>query len=354
MAPAKPVHAIEYLDSPEGEFPAAPVCIVFGDEPFLKRQVIARLRAQVLGKGEGDFSLSTFEGATASLSDVLEELSTLAMFGGGKRLVIVEEADDFVGRYRAELEDYVAQPKASGVLILEAASWPATTRLFKAVAAAGLQVECSAPSGSRLTRWLVASAKKVHEVKLTLPVAEQLAEMVGPELGLLDQELAKLALSAGPEREITAEMVTRLVGAWRAKTAWDMLDAALDGNAPQAFLQLDRLILAGEHPLAILGQISASLRRLAAATRVVLAAEAAGRRVTPRAALERAGVKGYFLDKTERQLRRLGRHRGQQLYRWLTEADLDLKGDSPAPPRTVLERLLARISTAPAVKQPSR
>jgi DNA polymerase-3 subunit delta len=178
--------------------------------------------------------------------------------------------------------------------------------------------------------------------------------MVGPELGLLDQELAKLALSAGPEREITAEMVTRLVGAWRAKTAWDMLDAALDGNAPQAFLQLDRLILAGEHPLAILGQISASLRRLAAATRVVLAAEAAGRRVTPRAALERAGVKGYFLDKTERQLRRLGRHRGQQLYRWLTEADLDLKGDSPAPPRTVLERLLARISTAPAVKQPSR
>jgi DNA polymerase-3 subunit delta len=198
-----------------------------------------------------------------------------------------------------------------------------------------------------LTRWLVASAKKTHAVKLALPVAEQLAEMVGPELGLLDQELAKLALSVGPQKEITAEMVTRLVGAWRAKTAWDMLDAALDGNAPQALVQLDRLILAGEHPVAILGQISASLRRLAAATRLVLAGEAAGRRVSPRAALERAGVKGYFLDKTERQLRRLGRHRGRQLYRWLIEADLDLKGDSPAPPRTILERLLAQISAAP-------
>jgi DNA polymerase-3 subunit delta len=171
--------------------------------------------------------------------------------------------------------------------------------------------------------------------------------MVGMDMGLLDQELAKLALSTDSQGEITSELVARLVGAWRAKTAWDMLDAALEGRTPDALLQLDRLILAGEHPVAILAQISASLRRLAAATRLVLVAETAGRRVSPRSALEQAGVKGYFLDKTERQLRRLGRHRGQRLYRWLLQADLDLKGDSPSPPRTVLERLLVSISAAP-------
>ena len=64
-------------------------------------------------------------------------------------------------------------------------------------------------------------------------------------------------------------------------------------------------------------------------------------------------MKGYFLDKTERQLRRLGRHRGQRLYRWLLEADLDLKGDSSSPPRSILERLLVRISAAPVTVKAS-
>jgi len=350
MPPAKPLQALEYLDSPEDRVPPAPVCVVFGAEPFLKRQVLARLRRSVLGEGDGDFSLTTFQGESATFPDVLEELSTLAMFGGGKRLVMIEEADDFVSRYRSQLEDYVDRPKAGGVLILDVTAWKSNTRLFKAVATAGLAVECSAPSGSGLTGWLIASAKRVHGVKLSRPVAEQLAEMVGPELGLLDQELAKLALSVGPQKEVTTEMLVRLVGTWRAKTAWTMLDAALDGNAPEALLQLDRLILAGEHPIAILGQIAFSLRRLAAATRVILGAEAAGRRVTPRAALERVGVKGYFLEKTERQLRRLGRHRGRQLYGWILDTDMALKGDGQAPPRTVLERLVARLSAAPPAR----
>jgi DNA polymerase III subunit delta len=50
------------------------------------------------------------------------------------------------------------------------------------------------------------------------------------------------------------------------------------------------------------------------------------------------------LHKAERQLRRLGRHRGSQLYNWLLEADLDLKGQTAMPPRLILERLVLRLS----------
>jgi DNA polymerase III subunit delta len=346
MAAAKPIHAADYLDAADDRFPPGPVCVLFGDEPFLKRQVLARVRRAVLGEGEADFSLATFAGPAALLPDVLEELGTLAMFGD-RRLVVVEEADEFVTRYRPELEDYVARPKARGILILEVRSWPSSTRLFKAVAAIGLQIECTAPPGPKLTRWLVAWAKTAHRMKLAQPLAEQLLEMVGPELGLLDQELAKLAVTGGPGVEITSAMLERLVGSWRAKTAWEMLDAALDGKTGEALTQFDRLILAGEHPVAILAQISASLRRLAAATRVILSEESAGRRISVRQALEQAGVKSFVLGKAERQLRRLGRHRGSQLYRWLLSADLGLKGDSALPPRTVLERVLIQIS-APA------
>ena len=114
---AKALHAIDYLAQPD-KYPPQPVCVVFGDELFLRRQAILQLREAVLGGGEGDFSLTAFEGTPAELRDVLEELATVAMFGG-RRLVVVEEADDFVSRYRAELEDYVARPSRTGVLVLD-------------------------------------------------------------------------------------------------------------------------------------------------------------------------------------------------------------------------------------------
>jgi DNA polymerase III subunit delta len=343
--PDKPPSAIDYL-ARQAKYPARPVCAAFGNDAFLRRQTILALREAVLGGGDADFSLTTFDGGDTLWCDVHETLSTVAMFGGGKRLAVVDDADDFVSRYRQQLEDYVARPSRSGVLVLDLDSMPSNTRLYKAIAADGLLIDCAAPTAARLTKWLVDWAKQRHGVTLAPAAADLMVESVGPELGLLDQELAKLALSAGEERRISPELVQKLAGGWRAKTTWDMLDAALDGKPKEAIEQLDRLLASGEQPIGLLGQIATSLRRLAAATRLVLQAEAARRKVNLRGALEQAGVRSFVLQKAERQLRLLGRRRGMQLYRWLLQADLDLKGGSRLPPRVILERLIVRLAAA--------
>ncbi|NLX99441.1 MAG: DNA polymerase III subunit delta [Rhodopirellula sp.] len=345
---AKALHAVDYLAACE-KHPPRPVCAVFGADPFLKRQVLLRIRQAVLGTGEGDISLTSFEGKTAKWSDVQDELSTLAMFGDGKRMAVVEEADDFVSRFRTELEDYVGKPASTGVLVLDLKTLAANTRLYKAIDTSGLLVDCNAPAAAGVSKWLRSWAKQAHGFQLDASAAEALAEMVGPELGLLDQELAKLALSVGPGGAVTVDKVRQMVGSWRARTAWEMLDAVMDGKPAEAIVQLDRLLLAGEHPIAILAQISASLRRLAAATQLIIAGEISGQRVSLRDSLQRAGVKGFVLQKSEAQLRRLGRRRGDRLYGWLLEADLGLKGYSELPPRAVLERLIVRLS-APEAK----
>jgi DNA polymerase-3 subunit delta len=340
---AKALHAIDYLDAPQEHAPQ-PVNVVFGDEAFLKRQVLSNLKKQALGTGDADFSLTVFEGKQAELADVLDELSTMAMFGGSTRLVLVEEADDFVTRYRPELENYVDSPRPTGRLILETKSWPATTRIYKAVAAKGLPIDCSAPKAGEIPKWLIGWARKTHGVQLAMAAAGMLVDFVGTELGLLDQEVSRLALSVGEDRKISAQTVSQNVGSWRARTTWDMLDAALAGDLKGALTQLDRLLLAGEHPVAVLAQIAATLRRFAAATRIVLAGEGARSRVNVRDALEQAGVRSFVLKKAEVQLRHLGRERGSQLYRWLVETDLALKGNSAVPPRLVIENLLIRLS----------
>jgi DNA polymerase III subunit delta len=339
----KPVPALDYLADP-GKHPPMPVCALFGDESYLRRQAILSLRAAVLGSDDGEFSLKTFEGRGSIFRDVHEELSTVAMFGSGKRLVVVEDADEFVTRNRPQLEDYVAKPSRSGVLVLDLETLASSTRLHKAIAAEGLLIDCSSPPPARLCKWLGEWAKQHHRVQLPQTAAEALVELIGPELGLLDQELAKLALMAGKEQKITPELVAQAVGGWRTKTTWEMLDAAMDGNVRDAMQQLDRLMASGEQPVGLLGQISASLRRFAAATRLVVQGEATGHRTNLRTALEQVGVRAFVLQKSERQLRLLGRQRGAKLYGWLLEADLDLKGESTMPPRLILERLIVRLS----------
>lgn len=340
------IHALDFLaDSADSKTPA--VAALFGDEPFLKGLVIEQLRRRVLAGDDGEFSLTRFDGRSAEWRSVSDELATVGLFGGGQRMIVLDDADDFVSDHRLQLEDYTARPSRTATLALVVQSFPSNTRLYKAIAANGLAIECKSPPQAQLLKWLVNWAKQRHGAKLERDAAELMVETIGPELGLIDQELAKVAAAAGAQ-PIGPELVRKLVGGWRAKTAWDMLDAAVEGRARQALVELDRLLLSGENPIGVLAQIGASLRRFAAATRFIEQAEAAGGRANLRQALELAGVKPFVMQKTEAQLRKLGRDRAGALYQGLLEADLALKGSSSSPARSriVLEQLIVRLSSA--------
>jgi DNA polymerase-3 subunit delta len=361
------VHVFDFLESPQ-DHTAKSVCVLFGDEPFLKRLARMEIQRQVLGDDEDGFSTS-LDGSQAAWRDVVDELSTVSLFGGGRRrLVFVDRADDFVGTFRDRLEAYVAKPNAKSVLVLDVGAWPSNTRLYKLVDESGLAVECRAPEkargkrkvldSARLCSWLGAWSQKQHGARLEKAAAQQLVELVGSDVGLLDQDLAKLALFVEPEQAITADMVRNIVGGWQAKTIWELVDAAADGDAAEAMLQLDRFLHSGQHPLALLGQVSGSLRRFANATRNFEESERRGRRMSVRDALQQAGVPAWpaVLQKSERQLKQLGRQRAGSLYRWLLEADLAMKGSHSAPDRArfVLEHLVLRLAKQAAPAKPSR
>jgi DNA polymerase-3 subunit delta len=178
---------------------------------------------------------------------------------------------------------------------------------------------------------------------------------VPPELGILVQELAKLALMAGESRAINVQLVRDNVGGWRARTTWEMIDAAADGRAAEALAQLDRLIASGEKPHGLLPQMASSLRRFSTAAQLIEAAESDGRRLPLREALAQAGVLPFKLADAERQLRQIGRPRAKQLNHWLLAADLAMKGHNSADDRarTELERLIVQLAAGNAGQQAS-
>jgi DNA polymerase-3 subunit delta len=339
------VSALEFLARPDA-YPAASVCAVAGDDAYLKSSTLTALRRQVLGGGEGDFSLTTLQGRDAQFRDLIDALASVSLFGGGKRLVIVEEADSFVSQFRSELEDYAARPFRDGVLVLDVKTWPTNTRLAKALAADGLTIDCKTPNERQIKSWLVQRAKVAHEVRLEAAAADALLELLPPELGILEQEVAKLALLVGEKRVIDSQLVYGNVGGWRTRTTWEMIDAAADGRAATALAELDRLISAGEKPHGLLPQMSSSLRRFGAAALQIEAAETDRRRLPLRDALAQAGVPPFKLSDAERQLRRIGRRRAKELTGWLLAADLAIKGHNSSDDRArmELERLIVRLS----------
>ena len=122
------VHAFDFLEETESQLPG--ICIIYGDEAFLKRLVLGRIRQAILGVNE-DVPFAELAGATCEWRDVADELTTVSLFGGSTRLVIVSEADDFVSNHRSQLETLAAKPPSSGTLALVVKSWPGNTRLAK-------------------------------------------------------------------------------------------------------------------------------------------------------------------------------------------------------------------------------
>ena len=347
----KPVSANDYLGD-AGKFEIPAVCAVFGKDSFLKFHTIRTIRDSVLKDGDAEFSLSRFEGATAEIKQVLSEVSTRAMFGDDRRLVWIEDADSFLTRYRDLLENYIDKPSPSGVLLLELDGFPSNTKMYKKMADAGMIVDCAPPAEKEVPKWVVRWAKQHHKTPCNNDAAAMLVDFVGPELGLLDQELAKLSLYVPPKGTITAEIVRQNVGVQRARKLYAIQNLALSGKAADAIRELDKLLLLDKDstPTGVLAYLSKAIRQLVAAAHLYLDAEKSGKRISVTAALTAVGVEERNLAQSERQLGLLGRRRSSKLPQWLLQADLDMKGASQSNPRLVLETFLIRIAD-PQLKQ---
>ena len=177
------LHAFEFLNASEPvDVPS--VCVLFGNEPFLKRLVRQKLLRSLM-KGE-DVPYGQFDGQTCQWRDIKDEVATVSLFGGGgSRLAVVDDADPFVSNHRGVLEDYLSRSERPGVLLLDVTKWQSNTRLYKLTDACGLQVACKAPeyAGRRkgldekkLCDWLVKWALVHHRITLEPRGSQMLLE----------------------------------------------------------------------------------------------------------------------------------------------------------------------------------
>ncbi|MBA4030426.1 MAG: DNA polymerase III subunit delta [Planctomyces sp.] len=326
------MHATEFLAGDPGALP--PVIIATGTQWKLRQSVLTRLVELALG-GD-DASLTKLVGKTAEWPHVRDELALVSMWGD-KRLVLIEEADDFVTKFRGSIEKYFESPAKKSILLLEVKTLPKTTRIAKLCAAKGLEIDCSELKGVALTKWLTSLAKSQYGKSLSRDALALLVELVGEDLGTYEQELSKLSSFVGSRNQIELDDVKGMVGGWTTETTWSMTDAARDGDLARSLACLQDLLRANEAPQKLLGGVTFVFRKLAVAAEL-------SRSMPLGQAMKEAGVFPRDHSAVEAYFRRIGRTRADRLHQILLEADVGLKGGSKLPDRIQMEKLLMQLS----------
>jgi DNA polymerase-3 subunit delta len=301
-----------------------PVYLLSG-ERFLADEALDKVRAEA----ETDpLSEASFD-ATVDAAELLSALGTSSLLGG-KRLVIVSDAQDLKKDHIAGLERYLAAPSPDSVLVLISSG---RSKLDPIVKQVGAVITLEAPRGRRLVGWLRQRSKE-HGLKLDERAAWALIDTVGDELRDLDTAMTQLSTQLGPGARVGAAEVREAFGRLADERIFAFTDAVGDRRLPLAMAALRRLLEQGDEPLMVFGSLSSLFRRLLRARRYAdQGAKAVG---------DVLGVSGWRAERLQKQARMYREEELVDAIRILAETDIELKGgDMPA--EAALERAVTQI-----------
>lgn len=247
-----------------------PIFVIFGDEEFRKVQALEQTLDRLLPPDvDRGMALCEYDGAKPeeaggpAIAAVLADLRTLP-FLADRRVVLIRDADRFVSAYREKLEEYCRAPSAVGTLVLECRTFLRTTRLAKAIPAAGL-LECKKLRGDALIAFAVEQAHAAGK-QLDPATAALLVERIGNDQGIVANEIEKLALYTASRTRITPEDVAALVGLTREEMIFAAVDAAAQGRLAEALTQWRQMLALDKDVIyPALGGIAWKLRSLLSA-----------------------------------------------------------------------------------------
>lgn len=294
-------------------------------ESFLIDEALDRVRAEV---GGDSFSEATFD-ATAAGAEVVGALQTGSLLGG-RRLVILRDADALKKEQIDALSTYLESPSPNAVLVLIAEG---RTKFDAVIRRTGGSVALEAPRGRKLWAWIKQRGRD-HALRVDDRGAGALADAVGGELRDLDAALSQLATSLGADARVTPEEVRRAFPRYADERTYVLTDAVGDRKLAVAMTALRRLLQQGDDPLMVFGVLNAHVRRMLRARRAADQSAAAVGQLT--------GLPGWRAERLQRQARAYNEEELVTALEILAATDVEMKGGDLTP-EGALERAVVQV-----------
>lgn len=238
------------------------VCVIHGQEEMLKRQLLDQLRQTLIEKYH-EVETLVFDGKTASLADVLDELRSYGLMQQHK-MVIVDDADVYVTQHRQAMERYAQSPVDNGVLVLRSTKWN-RGGLDKLIEKVGFIAKCEPLAPAAASAWVVNQVKEKYQSRIEPAAANLLVEKCGRDLSMLDAELSKLTLMVEGKAAVDKVLVEQVVGRSSEEDAWAVQEALLaslgTGRSGPTLEKVYELVELAGHPEELVSYFLADMMR---------------------------------------------------------------------------------------------
>lgn len=297
------------------------VHILHGDNDLQREEALAKI-IHAAGLAPDLRDLNTEVLASSATAVELRRACSTIPFLGDVRIVIARDIlTQTKGQAVKEIALYLPDIPPTTVLIFcESKTVPAQNPVLTQAKKLDADIQAFAvPNARELTGWVV-NRTKMHQGRIDYAAANLLAQNIGGNLRLLDQEIRKLLLYCGENKTITDDDVRVMVPYIQsADVVFDMVDAIGQRNPQSAAIYLHRLLEVGEHPLAIFGMVARQFRLL------IQVRWLADRRASDQDIIARLKLHPYVAQKVRDQTQHFTPEQLRAAYGLLTETDLAIK-----------------------------
>jgi DNA polymerase III subunit delta len=239
------------------------VFFLFGEEEYLKDELATSLVAAHLDPATRDFNFDQVRGADTTPEALASILATPPMMAEW-RVVVVRETQALAtsSRTRAVIEEALER-RTPGLALIMIATLPdkAKAQIYEKLKKQAVAVAFPLLNAADVPGWLMERAR-TDGYELQPKAAQAMASAMGPELGVLLQELKKLYDFTRDRKKIKLEDVTEVVGSVPRQNRWEWFDMLGERRFPEARAALPILLDSGETGVGLIIGMGAHFIRL--------------------------------------------------------------------------------------------
>jgi DNA polymerase-3 subunit delta len=231
-----------------------PVYFFFGNDSFSIDEAVKKLTSEINPFVGSDFDRETFYGDDINLPQLLSMASSFP-FGTGRKFLLIKEFEKI--KDKKSLSAYVNNsPEFTTItMIHNGVMQNPDSEPYKSLIKRGYIFEAKELKGENLTDWLVETARKKGK-ELSRDNAHLLMEISGENRALLEDQLEKIFVYLGENKEIDFTSIKMLSTALKEFTIFDFQDALGRKNKDQSVRVLYNLLDHGVDPVFIIAMLT--------------------------------------------------------------------------------------------------
>jgi len=255
--------AVDQVKAAVAQESIPPLALWYGEERYLIQEALDVLKGHFLRRDPSGSGVERLSGREVSPEEIVERANTVSFFA--EKLLIIDDIPYFQEEpFDLEpLYTYFANPNPQTCLLFIAEKVHKGRKFYKEISRQGMVIEFQVPPSSRAMEWQrwVQERARAYGKTMTPATAQFFLDWAGHQAGILDQEIAKLAVYTADRREITKEDILRLSPPMIETTVFNLLDAVAAKDTRLALHKLEE-VLQLEDPLKVLTMITRQIRLL--------------------------------------------------------------------------------------------